>query len=328
MADEVAPVTTNQSQTFLGLVSKTDGVVSRSADGIPWSIDRRVERAGSSAATTSLLTVASQAGLGLLGFRVIGDVGGAFVGTTGPHLGYGRCAQRDAEGKWVETTRVITHRAERGYYSYGPIPRVFEQGSFDDKVALLRKPWDIVLGRLLAECAALGGDGVIGVRLSEQQKSEHVLEFTALGTAVRYIGSTHLRQPFSTTLSGSDIAKLVGVGYFPAGVIVAVAVGLRHNDYETVRAKRSWLTNVEVPAHTELLNAAKRAARDDMARRAAVLGADGAIAAGEFSVETLDCGCDYAAEVRLIGDALVRFRQSAAAGTIRPTTDLSMPRRP
>ena len=255
--------------------------------------------------------MASQAGLGLLGFRAVGDVGGAYVTPTRPHRNYGRCAQRDAEGKWVEGDRVITHRAELGYYSWGPTP-IFEGISFDDKVAQLRKPWDTALRRLLAECVALRADGVVGVRLAEQQRGEHIREFTALGTAVRYVGSTHLRQPFSTTLSGSDIAKLAGAGYFPVGVVVAVAVGLRHNDYETVRAKRSWLTNVEVPAHTELLNAAKRAARDDMARRAAVLGADGAIAAGEFSVETLDCGCDYAAEVRLIGDALVRFRQSAA----------------
>ncbi len=134
-------------------------MVSRSGDGTSWSVERRLKRAASSAATTSLLTVASQAGLGLLGFRAVGDVGGAYVTPTRPHRNYGRCAQRDAEGKWVEGDRVITHRAELGYYNWGPTS-IFEGISFDDKVAQLRKPWDTALRRLLAECVALRADGV------------------------------------------------------------------------------------------------------------------------------------------------------------------------
>jgi uncharacterized protein YbjQ (UPF0145 family) len=185
-----------------------------------------------------------------------------------------------------------------------------ESRSFDEMVALLRRPWDIALGRLLAECAALGGDGVVGVQLAEHQSGQHILEYTALGTAVRFMGSAHLQRPFSTTLSGCDIAKLACSGYLPAGVIIAFAVGLRHHDYETVRARRSFLTNLEVPAYTELLNAAKRAARDDMAHRVAALGAEGAIVDGQMAVRVIEVQCDYAAEVRLIADAFVRFRTS------------------
>jgi uncharacterized protein YbjQ (UPF0145 family) len=196
--------------------------------------------------------------------------------------------------------------------------------SFDERVARFRLGWDVALERLLAECLALGGDGVVGVKIAQQEKGQHLLEFTALGTAVRYVGSTHLRRPFSTTLSGSDIVKLAGAGFFPAGV-VAIAVGLRHNDYETVRAKRSWLTNIEVPAHTELLNAAKRSARDDVARKVAKLGADGAIIDGPTVVHVRELECDYAAEVRLIANALVRFRQDSPLNPARNNVYLSAP---
>jgi hypothetical protein len=115
----------------------------------------------------------------------------------------------------------------------------------------------------------------------------------------------------------------VGAGFFPAGVVIGIAVGIRHNDYETVRAKRSFLTNVEVPAHTELLNAAKRAAHDDMARRVAALGSDGAIIDGPLYVELLESGCDYAAEVRIVANALLQFRQSTLASRMKTTVDMS-----
>jgi uncharacterized protein YbjQ (UPF0145 family) len=300
-------------------------VASPGGIGTPWSVSRRRERASDSRATTSLLSVAGQAGLGLLGFAQIGDVGAACVTRTGPIPYYGRCAQRDTQGRWIEELRVITHRADRGFTSWGN--RIFENRSFDDRVARYRRGWDTALGRLMAECAALGGDGVVGVHFVEQRSGQHVRELTVLGTAVRYLGSTHLQEPFSTTLSGCDIAKLVGAGFFPVRVIVAIAVGLRHNDYDTVRARRSLLTNLEVPAHTELLNATKRAARDDMARRAAALGADGAIADGQFAVDVLECECDYAAEVKLIGNALVRFGQSSPVGTLKATVDMAASRK-
>lgn len=288
-------------------------------------VDRRLERASSTAATTSLLSVAGQGGLGIVGFRPIGDVGGAYVTPARPHRGYGRCAQRDTNGKWIEELRVVTHRADRGYLSWGG--GNFEPKSFDEMVAFLRKGWDTALGRLLAECAALGGDGVVGVQLAEEKMGQDLLQFTALGTAVRYVGATHLQRPFSTTLSGSDVAKLVGAGYFPAAVVVAMGVGIRHNDYETVRAKRSFLTNVEVPAHTELLNAAKRAACDDMARTVAALGGHGAIVDGPLSVDLLETGCDYAAEVRIIANALLQFRQRASVGRTDTALDMSASRK-
>ena len=299
-------------------------VTSRDEAGVPWLVDRRLERATSSMAATSLLPVTAQDGLEGLGFRPIGDVGGAYVTPVRPHRGYGRCAQRDSEGRWIEGLRVVTQRADRGPYSGGPAS-TFEHVSFDGKVALLRKGWDAALGRLLAECVALEGDGVVGVQLRELRRGQQ-LEFTALGTAVRYLGSNHLQQPFSTTLSGYEVAKLARAGYFPAAVVVAIAVGIRHNDYETVSTMRSLLTNREVPAHTELLNAAKRAARDDMASRAAALGADGALVDGEFAVDVLEGECDYAAEVRIIANAVARLRQTEPLGALKTIVDLSTAR--
>jgi hypothetical protein len=68
--------------------------------------------------------------------------------------------------------------------------------------------------RMTAECAALGGHGVVGVRLSRGPFALGGLEFTAVGTAVRAAGvAAGPRVPFTSAVSGQDFARLVMAGW-------------------------------------------------------------------------------------------------------------------
>ena len=67
--------------------------------------------------------------------------------------------------------------------------------------------------RMTAECAALGGHGVVGVRLSRGPFTLGGLEFTAIGTAVRATGvPAGPRVPFTSGVSGQDFARLITGG--------------------------------------------------------------------------------------------------------------------
>ena len=67
-----------------------------------------------------------------------------------------------------------------------------------------------------AECAALGGHGVVGVSL-DIGPSAGGLEFKALGTAVRAPGAIYPKSPFTSHLSGQDFAKLIITGWYLPG---------------------------------------------------------------------------------------------------------------
>ena len=100
--------------------------------------------------------------------------------------------------------------------------------------------------------------------------------------AVRSPGPTHLDEPFSTTLAGQDVAKLMQGGYMTAAIVVAIAAGMRHNDPATVRARRPLSGNAEIPALTELVNAVRGEAGRELRLRLEKSGADGAILAAEL----------------------------------------------
>ena len=90
------------------------------------------------------------------------------------------------------------------------------------------------LDRMAAECARLGGHGVVGavVRVTEipaTSLTAAAIEFTVMGTAVRVAGCPALARPFATELSGADFAKLVMGGWVPAGIALGIAVAGLHD---------------------------------------------------------------------------------------------------
>ena len=111
------------------------------------------------------------------------------------------------------------------------------------------------IGRMTAECAALGGHGIVGVSLSFGSFPLGGLEFRAIGTAVRGIGAPAPPHPFSSDLSGQDFAKLIHAGWVPVGLALGISIGARHDDWRT-RGSTFWgAGNTEVGGYTELVNA-------------------------------------------------------------------------
>lgn len=167
-----------------------------------------------------------------------------------------------------------------------------------------------------AECAALGGDGVVAIRLTIAPflRSPYVVEFSAIGTAVRSRGTVHLDRPFLSDLSGQSLAKLMGVGYMPVDLVLGFAYEVRSPNFVSddslavVNAR-----NAEVPGYTELANRARARARQRLTGEVKDAGADGVIATG---VELHVREDMHVARARVLGTALARFGHTATTSAL------------
>jgi uncharacterized protein YbjQ (UPF0145 family) len=166
---------------------------------------------------------------------------------------------------------------------------------------------------MVAECAELGGHGVVGVRLSIGGFPAGGLEFKAIGTAVRAPGAPPLRHPFTSDLSGQDFAKLVMRGWMPAGLVLGISISARHDDWLTRGQTRWGAGNAEVTAYTELVNDARHDARTQLSADVKRIGGQGVVVAGmDLRVRERECpaqegGRDHVIEATNIGTAIVRF---------------------
>lgn len=176
---------------------------------------------------------------------------------------------------------------------------------------------------MTAECAALGGHGVVGLRLSRTPFIFGELEFTAIGTAVRAAGAlAGPRVPFTCGLSGQDFARLIKAGWVPAGLALGIAIGVRHDDRVTTRQTRPWSGNTEMVGWTALVNETRQQARrrlEDDVRR---LGADGVVIAGMgMRVRQRDCPetvgrRDHIVEVTFTGTGIAYFSDRSHSGPV------------
>ncbi len=79
----------------------------------------------------------------------------------------------------------------------------------------------LALGRLEQEATLLKAHGVIGVRFSRQRYdwASSLIEYTAIGTAVRLPNTPLGAHPFLSDLSGQEFWTLLQAGYTPTGVV-------------------------------------------------------------------------------------------------------------
>jgi uncharacterized protein YbjQ (UPF0145 family) len=108
-------------------------------------------------------------------FEPVGQVFGAAVYATGYTSGYSCPGVRGSSGG-MTPGRPATQVSGRG-----------DAGSFGPLVQAMYQARRTALGRMTAQCAALGGHGVVGVRLSRGSFPLGGLDFTASGTAVRAV---------------------------------------------------------------------------------------------------------------------------------------------
>jgi uncharacterized protein YbjQ (UPF0145 family) len=286
------------------------------------------ERAAGAAARSggawgSALTSQEFAAVRAAGFEPVGQVFGAAVYAAG-YAGY------SCPGGW---------RSSGGQMPARPVTQVSgraDLGSFGPLVEAMYQARHAAIDRMTAECAALGGHGVVGVRLTRGSFPLGGLEFKVIGTAVRAPGAAYgHRVPFTSDVSGQDFAKLIMAGWVPAGLALGISIGSRHDDRATARQARWVSGNVEVAGWTELVNESRHDARrrlEDDVRR---LGAEGVVIAGmQMRVRERDCPAtvgrrDHIVEVTLTGTAIARFSRAAgpAAGPALAVMSLDPQRR-
>ena len=100
---------------------------------------------------------------------------------------------------------------------YGNFVRATGELAFVTQAQLAAR--GLALSRLKQEAALLGAQGVVGVRLKagNYDWSSHLIEFTAIGTAIRSRDQAGManEDPFTSALSGQDFWKLCRAGFLP-----------------------------------------------------------------------------------------------------------------
>ncbi len=282
-----------------------------------------MERARAGSAPASLLSINGQAGLEGCGFRVVGEVMGCVVEHIGWE-GWGGCGYY-GQGYGAGPGGVFGSQFGFG----GPVGTVTSSGGagytgFGAYADALYNGYDTALLRMLTECQAVGGDGVVGVTLTVTNLGNDNREFLAYGTAVRADSPTRPRNLFAATLPGQDVAKLLHGGWVPAGVVVGLSIAIRHDDWATVRQASMMAGNTEVSGYSELVHHVRADARRQFQQRTAAYGADGSIS----SFMTLDIWereagenhRDHVALASMGGTAIARFHE----GVLAPTSSLSI----
>jgi uncharacterized protein YbjQ (UPF0145 family) len=256
----------------------------------------------------SALTADEFSAIKSVGFEPVGQVLGAAVYNIGYTGGYG-CP---AYGGGYGMGRIGMLSAT----PYSTVTATSGSGSLNSYAPLVRTMYEArrqAIGRMTRECVELGGHGVVGVKLTIGSFPAGGLEFKAIGTAVRAPGGVRLRQPFTSDLSGQDFAKLILAGWVPAGLVLGISVGARHDDWTTVSQTRWGAGNTEVHGYTELVNYTRHDARHQLERDVAQHGADGVvlqqmdIRVGEHECPVQEGRRDHVVEATIIGTAIAHF---------------------
>jgi uncharacterized protein YbjQ (UPF0145 family) len=280
--------------------------------GLPSTAQARLAGMSSHRSWGSTLGVDEFATISKVGFEPVGQVLGAAVwnvgDTGGEECPYGRQVYR-GEGTPTGTGMMRRVQAPQGAAAIGAARPL---------VSALYQARRAAISRMLGECIALGGHGVIGVDLTVGQFSEDSLEFRALGTAIRGRGAVLRGQPFASDLSGQDFTKLIGYGWVPVGLAMGIAVGFRHDDWLTRGQTRFQAGNVEVSGYTFLLTQMRTDARNELQLDLLRMGAEGVVVR-EMQSRITERRCpvmplskDHVVEATILGTAIAQFARLAS----------------
>lgn len=278
--------------------------------GLPPAAQARVDRASTDGVRSSLLSIRGQAGVQAVGMDPVGEVMGCIVQQIG-WSGWGGCGVYYGGGYGGYAMAAPTVTSGAGGY-----------GGFAPYVDALYRGFDTAMHRMLLEAHALGADGVVGITWSQEQLLDQngAQEFMVRGTAVRARSAVRPAHIFATDLSGGDVAKLMHAGWAPTSLVWGISVAIRHDDYATRVAARSWSTqNIEIPGYTELVTYARADARSRFEQRAGRSGSDAAtVSSMSLHVREIEPGenhRDHIAEAMVVGNSLVRFHKGHRAPT-------------
>ena len=262
-----------------------------------WRINEQRQRsdAGESGAFTSALSVEEFAAIRTVGFSPVGQVLGSAVYNVG--WSYSGCGYAGAYGGMRYGGLNQGGFSGQGMGGYGRYGGPWQPAPVVDVPAvrnLLEQARHRAVERMRVECEGLGGDGVVGVRLTVSSFFGNGLEFMAIGTAVRADGPKRPKQPFTSDLSGQDFAKLIRSGWVPVDLVQGVGAVIRHDDWAQRMQQRSWM-NQEVVGSTQLVTAARAGARVSLARDAAKRGGH-TVVLQKMQLNMFETRCAYGGE--------------------------------
>lgn len=142
----------------------------------------------------------------------------------------------------------------------------------------------LALGRLEQEATLLRAHGVIGVRLNtrDYEWGQNLLEYTAIGTAIRLKDTPLPPRPFLSDLSGQEFWTLLQAGYYPDGVVTGFCSYYVSLGSQATRQLNSWFgggwTNQEIVPFSQALYTSRSLAMDrllNMSRRLNAIGVVG-----------------------------------------------------
>jgi uncharacterized protein YbjQ (UPF0145 family) len=141
----------------------------------------------------------------------------------------------------------------------------------------------LALTRLEQEAKLIGAHGVIGVRFTRRsyEWGSNLIEYTAIGTAIKLPQMAATAHPFLSDLSGQEFWTLLQAGYYPAGVVTGYCsyyVALGSNLTQQIQGWWTGGSNQEIRPFTQGLYTARHLAMTratDMARKQQALGVVG-----------------------------------------------------
>jgi uncharacterized protein YbjQ (UPF0145 family) len=173
---------------------------------------------------------------------------------------------------------------------------------------------ELAMTRMEEEADLLGADGVVGVRLEFKNYAfeENVLEFQALGTAVRHASGEHYRthdnRPFTSDLNGQDFWKLIEIGYRPVSMAMGACVyHIRHMGL--MQSLKTAGRNTELTIYSEATYTARELALERMQAEAQERGGTGIVGV-RVEESTWGWGAN-AIEFFAVGTAVVEQREQA-----------------
>lgn len=271
---------------------------------LPPAARARLGQSRQSGTWTSSLSVGEFAGLRTQGFEPVGQV----MGSTVHNLGW-----------WYRASINCGYR--RGMFGAGSASTITSgmQGAWEGYgayVDTLYRARHTAMSRMAQECVALGGDGVVAVRLTIApfQGAAGHLEFQAIGTAVRAVGNVRPGRVFMSHLSGQDFVKLLETGWVPVDLVMGASVGVRHDDWRTNWSTGRFAPAQEVAGWTELVSITRHEARAHFLADTRRTGADGVVVSnvdlrvGERECSGSDDQRDHIVETTMLGTAIAEFR--------------------
>lgn len=275
----------------------------------PDAIESRLERLGNARSWGCQGTVSQFAALEAAGFTPAGQVFGTTVLRVGSVENQPRCTG----------SRSFTPRSDLA--SAG--------GPYSALLRRLNGARRRALDRAVAECVALGADGIVDARLTVTSLDAGVQEFTVVGTAVHARSALRPAAPFTSHVSGQELARLLEAGWMPFCVVFGVSIATRHDGAATrqqTRMRRGAAGNQEVKSYSQLVTDARRDARGQVNDAVRSLGGEGVVVQEmTLSVSERECPTnegehDHVARAAIHGTALVSFARAGRAGPRPPLT--------